>query len=259
MTFYPSGKAVASLVLAMAVLGGCEVSAIQRPMIAKVAPGDERIVFAAAEFAGTTPVHVKFIDSWQREDYALFKGNGAQGEILYAAANPYDQVALEYQFTVDRSVETWNLNRKYAKSWGDAERFPGPFAEFFYIPFTLVETDRSCFGFTADWDDPADDPDHRPGKVLFGYYCAKEGVSLTVERMEGLLEGIGIRGITERLRPRRGGPRGSEAPPNPPIHNRAARLAQGPSPGGETGNPGFPFDLARYYQVDGNGDRKGKN
>ncbi len=93
MTFYVSGKPVACL--AMAVLGGCAAYSIEQPTIAMVAPGDERIVFAADDFKGTTPVHVKFTDPWQREDYALFQGNGAQAEILYSAARTVHQVALE--------------------------------------------------------------------------------------------------------------------------------------------------------------------
>lgn len=261
MTFYVSGKAVAALALAMAVLGGCAAYSIEQPTIAKVAPGDERIVFAADDFKGATPVHVTFTDPWQREEYALFQGNGAQAEILYSAARTGHQVALEYLFTVDRSVDTWNLNRKYTKSWGETEWFRALLAGFFYKPYRLAETNRSCFGFSAAWDHPPEDPHGWPGKVLFGYYCAKEDGALTRDRMETLLERIGVRGITERLGPRPGGPQGSgvsaaAVPPDPRIQAEAVRLARGPLPAGDTGNPGFPFDLARYYQlVNGNGGK----
>lgn len=261
MTFYVSGKPVASLALAMAVLGGCAAYSIEQPTIAMVAPGDERIVFAADDFKGTTSVHVKFTDPWQREEYALFQGNGAQAEILYSTVQTGYQVALEYLFMVDRSVDTWNLSRKYTKSWGETEWFWGLLVGFFYKPYRLVETNRSCFGFSAAWDEPADDPEQRPGKVLFGYYCAKEDRALTRDRMETLLDRIGVRGITERLRSRPRGPQGlgvsaAAVPPDSRIQAEAARLAQGPLPAGDTGNPGFPFDLARYYQVvNGNGGK----
>ncbi len=263
MTFRPSvfgsGKSVAAFTLAMAVLGGCAIGAIEQPTIARVAPGDERILFAAEAFKDASPLHVKFTDPWQREDYALFKGNGAQAEILYATITEAGyEVALEYLFIVDRSVMTWNLNRKGSISWGEAERFQGPFSEFFYMPYSLLETNRQCFGFSADWDGPPEDPELRPGEVLFGYYCAREGAVLTRDEMETLLERIGIRGITERLRTRPGAAMGETAfvPAAPAITHgqaEAARLARGPSAGGEVGNPGFPFDLARSYSVDGNG------
>lgn len=266
MTFWPSalasGKSVAVLALAMAALGGCTFGAIERPATAKVAPGDQLILFPAQAFKGTGPLHVKYTDPWQREDYALFKGNGAQAEILHAAITDRGyEVALEYLFTVDRSVETWNLNRKYTISWGETERLRTPFAVVFYIPYRLVETNRPCFGFSADWDDPPEDPGHRPGKVLFGYYCGEPGGILTQYEMETLIGRIGIRGVTERLGSRSGTARG-EAPfapaPTPVTHDQdeAARLARGRSAGGEVGNPGFPFDLARSYSVDGNGKSK---
>ena len=266
MTFWPSasasGKSVAVLVLAMAALGGCTFGAVERPATAKVAPGDQLILFPAQPFKGTRPLHVKYTDPWQREDYALFKGNGAQAEILHAAITDSGyEVALEYLFTVDRSVETWNLNRKYTISWGEAERLRTPFAVLFYIPYRLVETNRPCFGFSADWDDPPEDPGHRPGKVLFGYYCDEPGGTLTQYEMETLIGRIGIRGVTERLRSGPGTARG-EAPfapaPTPVTHDQdeADRLARGRSAGGEVGNPGFPFDLARSYSVDGNGKSK---
>ena len=262
MTFWPSalasGKSVAVLALAMAALGGCTFSAIERPATAKVAPGDQLILFPAQAFKGTGPLHVKYTDPWQREDYALFKGNGAQAEILHAAITDRGyEVALEYLFTVDRSVETWNLNRKYTISWGEAERLRTPFEILFYIPYRLVETNRPCFGFSAEWDDPPEDPNHRPGKVLFGYYCGEPGGILTQYEMETLIGRIGIRGVTERLRSRPRTTRGEPAP-TPVTHDQdeAARLARGPSAGGEVGNPGFPFDLARSYSADGNGDGK---
>ncbi len=249
MTRFLSPGPLALVTAAFAALTGCAAYSIDQPAVARIAPGDARIVFADDEFKGSAPVHIKFTDPWQREEYALFQGNGSQAEILYSSTEIGYQVALEYLFTVDRSVETWNLNRKYTRSWGENEWFQGPFVGFFYQPYQLVEANRSCFGFSSTWDDPSDDPDHRPGKVLFGYYCAGPGGALTRGRMEALLDRIGVRGITERIRGGSGG-MGAGAP-DAGHQAEATRLARGGTPNTVTGNPDFPFDLARYYQVHG--------
>lgn len=246
MTPYRPVKAMALLALAAVALGGCAAGSIEQPAVSRLGPGDGRIVFAADAFKGTAPVHVAFTDPWQREEYALFKGDHAQAEVLYSSTQPGYQVALEYLFTVDRSVDTWNLNRKYTKSWGESTWFRAPLTGLFYQPYILVEANRQCFGFSGGWDDPSDDPQNRPGKVLFGYYCAGSGEALPRDRMEALLSTIGVRGITEPLRYAE---RQSQATA---VHEPAAvSLAKGSSPGGESGNPQFPFDLARYYQIHG--------
>jgi hypothetical protein len=237
MTRYLSPGTLALVTVAFAALTGCAAYSVDQPAVTRIAPGDARIVFADDEFKGTASVHVRFTDSWQHEEYALFHGNGSQAEILYSSAETGYQLALEYLFTVERSVETWNLNRKYTRSWGETEWFRGPFVGFFYQPYQLVEVNRSCFGFS----------------FLFGYYCAGPGGALTRDRMEALLERIGVRGITERIRRDSGA--AVARVPDAGHQAEATRLARGGAPGTITGNPGFPFDLARYYQV-GNGDNE---
>ena len=75
--------------VAMAVLGGCAVSDYQRPTIERVAAGEERVVFAADVFRGTTPERVKFTDIWQREEYVLFRGGGAQAARATRKTDPW--------------------------------------------------------------------------------------------------------------------------------------------------------------------------
>jgi len=222
----------------MAVLGGCAVSDYQRPTIETVPPGDERIVFAADVFRDKAPERVRFTDIWQREEYALFRGGGAQAEIIYSTTTtPVFTVVLNYEFMVDDMVETWNLNRKHTKAWDESRRVEAPLGPFFYKPYRLVGAGRACFGFATEWDHRGDDPDNRPSKVLFGYFCAKKGAPLSLDRMEDLIQTVGVRGVTERIR-----------------HADAAR-ARGPSPSADRGNANFPFDLAQFFAESGNGDK----
>ena len=241
----------------MTVLGGCAVSDYQRPTIETVPPGDERIVFAADVFRDKAPERVRFTDIWQREEYALFRGGGAQAEILYSTTTtPVFTVVLDYQFMVDDMVETWNLNRKHTKAWGESRRVEAPLGPFFYKPYRLVGADRACFGFATEWDHRGDDPEYRPSKVLFGYYCAKPGAPLSLDTMEDLIQTIGVKGVTERIRHadaarREGAARAADAR----TQADAALIAHGPSPSADRGNASFPFDLAQFFAESGNGDK----
>ena len=76
------GLIAASVVLFTAV-AGCMPSTRKDAGVAWVSPGDHRIVFAAAGFKTTRPIRVQYADSWQTEEYALFKAEGWQVEIVY--------------------------------------------------------------------------------------------------------------------------------------------------------------------------------
>jgi len=252
MTMMHSVRAAtaAGFVVAAAALAGCAAgSGFAGGKIETVPPGDERIVFAAPVFAGTTPQRGKFADYWEREEYALFRGGGAQAEIIYSTVLPGPQVALQYDFTLERMVETWNVNRTQAKIWSDAQRVRTPLGEFFYKPYTLAGGSRACFGFANEWDDPADDPWNRPGKVLFGYYCAKAGRKISLDEMEDLIRTIGVRGITEPIRKSE-----TARAAGAPVAD-ATLIAKGPSASADRGNMNFPFRFAEHFQI-GNGDEK---
>ncbi len=254
-----ASRPILAAAVSMAVLGGCAVSDYQRPTVERVGAGDGRIIFAADVFRGAAPERVRFTDIWQREEYALFRSGGTQAEIVYSTTTtPVFTVILEYQLMVDDMVETWNLNRKHAKAWGESRRIEAPLGPFFYRPYRLVGADRACFGFATEWEHRGDDPDNRPSKVLFGYFCAKKGAPLSLDRMEDLIQTIGVRGVTERIRhadaARREGPaRATDAR----TQANAALIARGPSPSADRGNANFPFDLAQYFtENDGNDKTK---
>ncbi len=102
MTTFVARKIIA--IIGVLGLSACAVQSMPRPTIQTLSPGAERIVFRAPAFSGAA-YSVRFADFWEEEEYGLFQGAGAQAEILYASVSAYDQLALEYGFTVARSVE----------------------------------------------------------------------------------------------------------------------------------------------------------
>lgn len=247
---------LAALFLAATSLGACAVPGTDGSRIRAVAPGEERILFAADEFLGTTPRRALFMDDWEREEYARFEGRGARAELIYiTSVSP--NVALEYPFMVRDTVGTWNMSRRNAPQWGPSGQASAAFdtiytQSFYTQSFTFGGTDRPCVGFNAEWDMVGDDPANRVGKVLFGYYCAPSGTVLTEERIASLLGTVGIRGVTERLGKRARGPAPAVSPAQAA---QAAQTARGASPTADTGNAGFPFGFGQYFTVGNGGER----
>jgi len=232
-------------------LSSCAIAPVPQYGVSRVAAGDERIVFPVAAFEGTSPVQVRLTDRWEHEDYALFQGGGAQAEILFAgvATTP---IALNYGYTVARGAQTWSFNRGRVGRWGTVGKVRTRLADFFYRPYRIDAEDRDCMAFSAEWDDPADDPFHRPGRVLFGYYCAATGVRLPSERIPDLLRQIDLREpaqVVDASLP------GRTAEPVAVTGAAPVDVARGTASGSETGNPHFPFYFAEHYQDFDGSDR----
>jgi hypothetical protein len=243
---------VAALLAGSLALAGCQSVGSYRPDIAWAGTEDAVVLMTAPEFKNTPSRHVVFTDIWQREEYALFQGGGAQAEIIYAAADERDTVVLNNDMTVERMVNSWNIARNHTVTWGEPGRVAAPLGDFFYQRFRLADVNRNCFGFTTEWDQRADDPYLRHAKILFGYYCARAGVAIAKPEIPGLLDNVWIRGITARH-----DARFTPVAPSGPGSSRAgaARFAQAGS--SDTGNAVFPFDMAEYYDTaDGENDPK---
>jgi hypothetical protein len=230
-------------VIAVTLLGGCAGSQITQANIAWVPAGDERITFRTKEFDDGAVRRVIYPDSWQREEYALFQGEGARAEIIYSTtAEDNRPLALDYKLLMMRSIDSWNFNRNRAKTWGKEGQVGAGPGLAFYRPYRLGAQGPACFAFTSDWGHPSGDPVFRPGKVMFGYYCAAAGETLSAERIEDLILGIGIRGVTERL------PRRRDTAVAARDSTGAAAAARGDSTNADRGNAEFPFNFAVMYQ-----------
>lgn len=176
-----------------------------------------------------TPVRaLTYTDLWQREIYTLYAdANGARAELIYAEATATD-TALEYpRYGLHGLTESWNLNRDGLTRWGPVRHLRSGSRVTFYAPFRPAGVNRQCVSFGSDWELTADDPRQRPGKALFGYFCAAPGKPLDTGEIKEVLAGIRV-----------------------PATADSTRSAATPAPGpGAIGNARFPFAFARHYNV----------
>jgi len=238
---FKSGR-VAAILLGSLALAGCQSVGSYQPDISWAGTKDAVVLMTAPEFKNKPSRHVVFTDIWQREEYALFQGDGAQAEIIYAATNERDTVVLRSYLTLERMVNTWNIARNHSVAWGESGRVGAPLETFFYKRFRLTDVNRSCFGFNAEWDQRQDDPYHRYTKNLFGYYCASPGVAIAKPEIAGLLSNVWIRGITARFNARF-----TPVAPSGPGSSRAGATQFAQAGSRDTGNAAFPFDMAEYF------------
>lgn len=178
-----------------------------------------------------TPVRtLTYTDRWQREVYTLYAdASGARAELIYAEATATD-TALEYpRYGLHHLTKSWNLNRNGLTRWGPVHHLRSGTRVTFYAPFRPAGVNRQCVSFGSDWELTADDPRQRPGKALFGYFCAAPGRPLDTGEIEKVLTGIRV--------------------PATAAANSANANATPASGPGAIGNAHFPFAFARHYNV----------
>ena len=178
------------------------------------------------------------------EEYDRWLG-AARAEIIYSVANG-PQTALDFKSRRLRALaQTWTFNHAGAPlGWAPTQYLNEPGRPAF--TYALYQhsanahgTPRHCMAFQTDWDPPPDDPRHRPGKALFGYYCAPVGQLLDRGSAIAVINGLVIDG--DKI------PRvyfGEKRP----TDSKALATARG-GRGTNHGNPGFPFQFSRYYTI----------
>lgn len=228
-----------------AFLAGCATAPGIEGTASVVDGRTSMVRFYGPALKGSAVRQVAYANPWEYEEYAGVQHNGLRLELVYVEQLG-DNTAVEYPFTRQAMVQQWRHNAAQSIRWGDAARVPAPYTDFWFRRYSLVERRQDCAAFDAEWDSPSLDPMIRPGKVIFGYLCAAPGVALGYGAIEQVLGGIGLRGITERVRP--GDPGrlargfGDASRTTPP--ERAAALALARSGfDASAGVPGFPFDF----------------
>jgi len=199
---------------------------------------------------------VQYSDNEQRVDYALFEGKGKQAggraEFAYMEIAANTIWSFEFPFTIADKVYAWNFSKGKAIDWGQAVQFQTKLDWIFYRPYKLTAENRQCFGMSGEWDIAPGDLNHRPTRVMFGYYCGAPGKSVTDDALMKVADGIGIRGVTERsldhadriyrfhgdVEAHFGGPAAAA---------KAMKEAQGAETASTAGIGEFPFRYARQF------------
>lgn len=210
-----------------------------------IPPNDGYVEFNADVFRDTKPTVVRAYGARQNQEYLLLQGQGAQTELIYSAMNNvgesfyHEADALEFfPFKFLERNETWKINRNQPKDWGVKTSYQSkvdPLYEtqtFTYAPYRFVDSERHCFNFETKWDEPGYDPDFSPRQVLFGYYCAPPGRTLSNERIQRLISNLHVRSDPFSL--------GMASLPKRSVSERdPALVARGTT--ANTGNEAFPI------------------
>lgn len=219
--------------LILTALAGCADFSVPgigtaKERIIPVPAEDARILFGAPRFANNPPLRLKFTDGWQREEYALFQGLGSQAEIFYIAATARE-TSLEYEVGLKSRIKSWNYNSGSKIDWGEESEGFSAFGKVFYLPY--LRGPDSCFGFSAEWAVAVEDSELNPTKVVFGYYCEASDMALTTAQIESLIDTIEVSRFA-----------GGSVSKGRSAASVTASV---------TGNPDFPFTLARGYTSEG--------
>ena len=245
-------RLIAAALTLVTSVAGCRASTRLDPGVDWVVADEHRIAVACEIFASAKPIRVKYTDAWQIEEYALFRADGRQCEIIYAEANRAFTVALDYRMPIEEMVATWHLNSHPNLVWGPLGRIDRRFGTWFYRPYKISDLQRPCVGFMVEWDQIYEDPQGRPGKVVFGYFCGAGGETLEDQEIRALIWGISV-----RMQGESSGEQQTEYLHDAgSIKPSAIGAAKGYGPAADSGNPGFPFRFARYYSISNGGKFK---
>ena len=227
-------------------LAGCATG--QYDKITEVSAEKSLLRFYGKAQKGIVPQRVAFADPWKYEEYAGFEGKDVRLEVFYIEAVK-TQTSVQYTYALQRMVDTWRYNANKKKSWGEENNVENPMTSIDYRRYVL--DGQPCAGFHGQWDTPADDDLLRPGRVIFGYLCARGGKKLSDAVINDSLRNIGIRGLTEKIR--KNDPTQIAMPfgekSEVPLESKAKALAIAKGvPSGSHGNSNFPFEFVVHFQ-----------
>lgn len=236
-------------------LGACATGKVDTGVFSRPAEDRGRIVVEAPAYEGVTPVRVRFRDRYEREEYALFRGDGGQAEIVFIETRPEltANVVLDFNKLIADTLKMWRFNRDLDLRLGDSVSVETDIVPLWVQPYRQRQTGRDCVGFYGNWDVEGRDPQLRPTKVLFGYHCAPAGTEMDAAAAATFVTSLQLRGISVPLRIESVYKPGEEPAPEPRERQTAHLvLAQDGGGGGIAGLPAFPLLAARVF-TDSNG------
>lgn len=225
------------------LLAGCAVLRGPPPATTFLAPA-ERHLRLAGGFDAAKSGAVAYRDPSEYEEYQRALGDG-RAEAILSIANGR-QTALDFETRdLDSLTRGWAFNRGRADvaDWQAQNRAVFGERSYRWARYTRRADGvaRACLAFARRWAWPPDDPRHRPGRALFGYYCAPAGQRLDDTRAAAVLRGIDVEpGDVPRVY-------FGESRTRDPAALAAARGRRS----GDGGHRDFPLRFSRYYRIDG--------
>ncbi len=226
--------------LGVLVLAGCASGGSSYQHYAALSENDAHVTFTNDGSVS----RVGYFDSTEYNEYAAIESASGQGEAFFAAVLPTrDRHILEFDRLVADTIRMWRFNRDADIPPGDSLRVETDMARFWVRPYRRGGI--ACFGYTGGWQRETNDPDHRPRRVLFGYYCRSEGADYSPAEMTAFVNGIRENPTVGIQLHRNGGVVGvwaRDVGQGPALRDTAAG-----SENAESGLSDFPLLLARRY------------
>ncbi len=211
------------------------------PITTKAPAGESLITFKASPLAAARAQRVWHTGAFEHLEYAQLETKDLIVEAVYDTTIG-DQTILDYPHWMESMLDTWNRNRGHSKSWGQSSRVQAWHGMVDYRLYRLQGANQNCAGFSSEWDHSARDSDGRPGKLFFGYMCAKPGKPLAADRVETILMSVTF--------DQRFGHTFARPGQTASVNQAAVALASG-STGSATGNSEFPFEFGTQHTESG--------
>lgn len=155
---------------------------------------ERRIALHAPLLAGAEETHVQYTGFWHREDYARFRSRRALAEVVYAAADPYENAALDVPLTFRRARDSFAVNAGGLRETGPVRRLNRGGGTLFFQGYELADRGWSCISFMSEWDHVGRDPRNRPARAVFGYACDTSGAPIGEAAAARLAGSVATRG-----------------------------------------------------------------
>lgn len=231
--------------LAASSLSGCMLFQGAQGNSTFVPPAKQRIQFSTG-FVHPESQAIAYRDPSEYEQYLRFDDHNARAEAILSVANAPD-TALDFSIYRLSSLNNgWAFNRQADRIQAQTAHqtcFSDRCYAYRLYQHRMGGDDRSCVAFARAWDRVVDDPRQRPGKALFGYYCAPAGKALTTTSAMRILRGIRVK-ATDIPQVYYG-----QDIPNDPGALATARK----NDAAHAGNNNFPFEFSRYYHPSNSG------
>ena len=233
-----------------ALVAGCATPPYNMEGYRAVDDADGLPVLQVDALKGARPVRAMYAEMAVREDYVRYEKDGARAEIFYISPrNGFRRfISLNHPYDSSTVYKLFNYLTSRKVEFTKGERARNDLTEFWYRIATLPAENRQCVVFNAEWDQHHQDPQMRPDKVMFGYFCPKPGVDVDKALAGTVIRGLGVRDMNVQFTGKNleiGGPAAQ------PVQSELAQLAKGVGTNQDWGAASFPFDMAVYYTPSG--------